>query len=137
MKKLVLSLIFGFAGCGVILSHGAFSFAMASNDAGCKVVVEVQPKFPGGDEALAKWVRNHIKYPKAAQENGIQGTVVVCFEVLEDGSVGEVKIMHSVDALLDKEAIRVVKSLPRFTPGTQDGKPVKVLYTIPVRFRLM
>lgn len=100
-------------------------------------VVEQEPQFPGGPDALVNYVSSHIKYPSIAQEQDIQGKVVLKFVVLENGSVGDVKVLQSLHPACDKEAIRVVKSLPRFTPGKQQGKPVKVWFTLPVRFSLM
>lgn len=98
--------------------------------------VEYPPKFPGGDAALMKYVATHIQYPTMAQENYVQGTVVVQFVIEKDGSIGEVKVARSVDSDLDKEAVRLVKTLPDFIPGRQDGEPVRVWYTFPVNFRL-
>ena len=98
--------------------------------------VEQMPKFPGGEAALKKYIDNHIKYPTNAAKNNIQGRVIVQFVVNKDGSVGEVKVVRSVDKDLDKEAVRVIKSLPKFTPGRQNGKAVSVWYTLPVTFKL-
>lgn len=98
--------------------------------------VEQDPQFPGGQTALLKYVADHIKYPSTAQENGIQGKVIVQFVVTKTGSVGEVKVVRSKDPDLDKEAIRVVKSLPKFTPGKMNGNSVNVWYTLPITFRL-
>ena len=98
--------------------------------------VEVMPQFPGGEAELLRWVAGHIKYPAICQENTIQGRVVVQFVVKKDGSVGQVKVVRSKDPDLAKEAVRVVKSLPPFTPGKQNGIPVNVLYTLPITFKL-
>jgi protein TonB len=98
--------------------------------------VEQMPTFPGGEAALMKWIDSHIQYPTMAQENNIQGSVVVQFVVTKTGQVGEVKVVRSVDKDLDKEAIRVCKTLPKFTPGRQNGKIVPVWYTLPVIFQL-
>ncbi len=98
--------------------------------------VEQDPQFPGGQTALLKYVADHIRYPSTAQENGIQGKVIVQFVVTKTGSVGEVKVVRSKDPDLDKEAIRVVKSLPKFTPGKMNGNAVNVWYTLPITFRL-
>ena len=98
--------------------------------------VEQDPQFPGGQAALLKWVTDHIKYPAVAQENGIQGRVTVQFVVTKNGTVGQVKVVRGKDPDLDKEAIRVVKSLPKFTPGKMNGHPVNVWYTLPITFRL-
>lgn len=100
-------------------------------------VVETDPVFPGGNDALVAWVSKNLKYPAIAEEQDIQGKVVLKFVVLENGSVGDVKVVQSLEPHCDKEAVRVVKSLPRFTPGKQQGRPVKVWFTLPVRFSLM
>jgi protein TonB len=94
------------------------------------------PEFPGGDAALLKWIADHINYPTIAQENGIQGRVSCSFTVNADGSVEDVKVARSVDPNLDKEAVRVLSMLPKFKPGEQRGKKVRVKYSVPVRFRL-
>lgn len=98
--------------------------------------VEQMPEFPGGEAALMSWVANHINYPATAQENGVQGRVVVQFVVKKDGSIGEVKVVRSKDPDLDREAVRVVKTFPNFTPGKMNGQPVNVWYTLPVNFKL-
>ena len=97
-------------------------------------VVEQMPSFPGGETALLKYVTTHIKYPAIAQEQEISGVVVLRFVVKEDGSVGEVIVQKSLEKHCDEEAVRVVKSLPRFIPGKQQGKAVRVWYTLPVRY---
>ena len=98
--------------------------------------VEQMPQFPGGEAALMKYLQSHINYPPMAAENNVQGRVVVQFVVDKTGKVGEVKVVRSVDKDLDKEAVRVCKSLPKFTPGRQNGQPVSVWYTLPVTFKL-
>ena len=98
--------------------------------------VEQMPQFPGGEAALMKYIESHIQYPAEALKNRIKGHVVVQFVVDKKGKIGEVKVLRSVDKDLDKEAIRVVKSLPKFTPGRQNGKAVSVWYTLPVTFTL-
>ena len=99
-------------------------------------VVEVMPVFPGGQTALVQYIASHLKYPTVAQENGIQGRVLVSFVVGEDGYVEDVQVIKGVEPMLDKEALRVIQSLPRWTPGNQQGKPVRVKYTVPVTFAL-
>ena len=99
-------------------------------------VVEQMPEFPGGPQALFEWLSKNITYPVIAQENGIQGRVIVRFAVDCDGSITDVKVMTSVNPALDKEAVRVVKSMPRWKPGKQNGKTVKVRSTVPVTFSL-
>ena len=98
--------------------------------------VEQMPQFPGGVEALMRYLSSHINYPPMAAENNVQGKVIVQFVVDMSGKVGEVKIVRSVDKELDKEAIRVCKSLPKFTPGRQNGQAVAVWYTLPIQFKL-
>lgn len=99
-------------------------------------VVEQMPSFPGGDKALLEFLSNNIKYPVVAQENGVQGRVVVSFVVERDGSITDVKVVRSVDPSLDKEAARVVKSMPKWIPGKQNGSAVRVKYNVPVSFKL-
>ena len=92
------------------------------------------PQFPGG--SVQKWIAKTVKYPMIAQENNIQGKVFVQFVIEKDGSVSDVKVARSVDPSLDKEAIRVVKAMPKWKPGKQRGKPVRVSYTVPINFQL-
>lgn len=99
-------------------------------------VVEEMPSFPGGPAALMKYLADNIKYPVVAQENGVQGRVVVSFVVEKDGSITDVKVVRSVDPSLDREATRVVKSMPKWNPGKQNGSAVRVKYNVPVSFRL-
>jgi len=98
--------------------------------------VEVMPKYPGGEAALLKFLADNIAYPKEAAEKGIQGRIVVRFVVTPDGSIEDVEVIQSVDPLCDNEAVRVVKAMPKWTPGKQGGKSVYVYYTLPVVFRL-
>ncbi len=99
-------------------------------------VVEQMPSFPGGQGALMNYLNSNIKYPVIAEENGIQGRVVVQFVVGKDGSISNVHVVKSVDPSLDKEAVRVVKNMPKWIPGKQNGQSVTVRYTLPVTFRL-
>ncbi len=99
-------------------------------------IVEDMPEFPGGEAALRAFIAQAIKYPVIAQENGIQGKVYVTFVVGKDGSVSNATIARGVDASLDKEALRVVNTLPKWKPGKQRGKPVNVSYTVPINFVL-
>ena len=95
------------------------------------------PSFPGGDAALMSFINKNIKYPQVAQDNGTQGKVIVQFVVEKDGRVGEVKVARGVDSSLDREAVRVCKMLPKFSPGRNAvGDPVRVWYTLPVTFKL-
>jgi protein TonB len=98
--------------------------------------VEQAPKFPGGDAEMYKWLSNHIRYPEQAAQNNIQGRVTVQFVVEKDGSIGEVKVVRGKDPDLDKEAVRVVKSMPKFVPGKMNGQAVRVWFTLPINFKL-
>ena len=99
-------------------------------------VVEQMPEFPGGAQALFGFVAKNIHYPKAAEDAGIQGRVIVTFVVMKDGSIGEVKVAKGVSPELDEEAVRCVKSMPKWKPGMQKGQAVNVKYTMPLSFRL-
>ena len=100
-------------------------------------VVEQMPEFPnGGMAGLMQYLSKNIKYPTIAQENGTQGRVTVQFVVNRDGSIVDAKVLRGVDPYLDKEAIRVISSMPKWKPGMQRGKAVRVKYTVPVTFRL-
>ncbi len=100
------------------------------------IYVKNMPEFPGGELALRKWVYEHSVYPAIAKENGIEGTVYLRFEVTKTGTIGKVELQKGTDPLLDEEAIRVIKELPKFKPGEQNGKKVNVWYSIPVTFKL-
>jgi periplasmic protein TonB len=100
------------------------------------MVVESMPTFPGGDAALFKYLSDNIKYPVIAQESGIQGRVICQFVVNRDGSIVDIEVVRSVDRSLDAEAVRVIQNMPKWTPGKQRGKTVRVKYTLPVNFRL-
>ena len=111
--------------------------AAPEEDSKIYTIVETPASFPGGEAALLNYVNSHLKYPAIAQEEGIQGKVVLKFVVLENGNVGQVQVVQSLESHCDQEAVRVVKSLPRFSPGKQQGKPVKSWFTLPIRFQLM
>ena len=100
------------------------------------VSVEIMPAFPGGDKALFKWLSENVNYPVVAAENGIEGLVACAFVVNTDGTICDVQVIRSIDPLLDKEAARVIGLMPKWSPGVQQGKNVRVRYTVPVRFRL-
>ena len=99
-------------------------------------IVEEMPEFPGGMTKLADYLAKNIKYPQMARESGIQGRVFVNFVVEPDGSVSNVTVMRSLGGGCDEEAMRVVKSMPKWKPGKQRGKPVRVSYILPVNFKL-
>lgn len=98
--------------------------------------VEQQPEFPGGQSAMYKWLSDHINYPPAAAEEGVQGKVIVEFVVSKSGKVENVRVLRGRHQALDKEALRVVKAMPNWNPGRNNGQPVKVTYTLPVSFKL-
>ena len=97
---------------------------------------QTQPSFPGGEEALNTYLTESIQYPTIAIENGIEGVVTLDFMVKSDGSIGEIKVVRSVEPTLDEEAVRIVKMLPNFIPGEMNGEPVDVWYTLPIKFNL-
>jgi TonB family protein len=99
-------------------------------------VVEEMPAFPGPPYALYEFLTRSIQYPKEARDKNIQGRVIVTFVVEKDGSISDARVVKSVDPLLDTEALRVVNSMHSWTPGKQNGEPVRVKYTVPVSFKL-
>ena len=98
--------------------------------------VPQMPSFPGGSSALFNYLSANIKYPLVCEENGIQGRVICSFIVEPDGSLSELKVVKSVHVSLDKEALRLLRSMPSWTPGQKDGAAVRVRYTVPITFRL-
>ena len=131
MKKLLFFLILGFT---------ALTTARAQQtDTPCgKVyqVVEQMPQFPGGQAAMMKFIADSLRYPSVACENGIEGRVIVKFVVDCKGNIVNPLVVRSVDPLLDREAIRLVKLMPKWIPGRQNGKPVNVVCLVPIRFKL-
>ncbi len=105
-------------------------------DAPVFYIVEDMPEFPGGESALHAYIAKSIKYPVIAQENGMQGRVYISFVISANGSVEDIKIARGVDPALDKEAVRVISKMPKWKPGKQRGKPVKVSFTVPINFVL-
>ena len=99
-------------------------------------IVEQMPSFPGGPAQLMKWLAEHVQYPTVAQENSVQGRVIIAFVVERDGSITDVNVVRSVDPSLDKEAVRVVSNMPKWIPGKQDGAPVRVKYNMSLTIRL-
>lgn len=99
-------------------------------------VVEDKPSFPGGEAALMKFLATHINYPALAKESGIQGRVFISFVVEPSGNIDHVKVLRGIGGGCDEEAIRVVKSMPKWNPGKQRGKPVRVAFTLPINFKL-
>ncbi len=100
------------------------------------MVVEKMPEFPGGQAALMQYLQKNIKYPAVCRENNIQGRVLIQFIVNRDGTIVEPEVVKSVNPYLDKEALRVISGMPKWTPGEQRGKPVRVKFTVPVNFKL-
>ena len=98
--------------------------------------VEQMPQFPGGEAALMKYLAEHLRYPEEAQQNNIQGRVIVQFVIEKTGNIGQVKVLRGKHPSLDKEAVRVIKSLPKFIPGKNNGQPVNCYYTLPINFKL-
>lgn len=98
--------------------------------------VELMPAFIGGDQALFNYIKKNVKYPKKARKEEIQGKVYVSFVIEKDGAISDVLIKKGVHELLDEEAMRVIKSMPKWTPGTQGGKPVRVQFVMPISFSL-
>lgn len=94
------------------------------------------PSFPTGEKAMKEWMKKNLKYPVVAEENGIQGTVVVKFVVRKNGLIDNINVVKSVDPSLDKEAKRLIRVMPRWKPGKQNGEPVNVEVTVPVNFRI-
>ena len=131
MKKLLFFLILGFT---------ALTTSRAQNtDTPCgKVyqVVEQMPQFPGGQAAMMKFIVDSLRYPSVVCTGGVEGCIVVRFVVDCKGNIVNPLVVRSVDPLLDREAIRLVKSMPKWIPGRQNGKPVCVIYNVPIRFKL-
>ncbi len=133
--KLILSSKTNKVGGVAVVAYGSQEKSAQAQD-DVFFIVDDMPEFPGGQLALRKFIAREIKYPKEASKKGIQGKVFVNFVVEKDGSVGAVKIVRGVDPSLDKEALRVIQSLPKWAPGKQKGVPVRVSYTVPINFAL-
>lgn len=110
---------------------------VTGNDQTSFPVINCQPKFPGGSEALVCWIRNNLRYPVLAEEQRIEGDVVCSFWIEKDGSVNNTYVIRSSHELLSKEALRVMKFMPRWIPGRENGQAIRVRYTIPFTFRLV
>ena len=139
MKNVVMKLFF-VAVLSVLATSHAFSQSNQQDKEteGTKSsqVIEKMPMFPGGEKALLAYLKENLKYPAVASENGFQGRVIVLFTVEADGSLTDVRIGSGVDFYLDREALRIVKAMPKWIPSTQDGKPVPVKFQVPIGFRL-
>lgn len=112
------------------------SFAQEPTDGEVYQIVDDMPKFPGGEDALFKFLGENIQYPEKAKELGVQGVVYVSFVIEESGELGNVKVIRGIGAGCDEEAIRVIKSMPNWKPGTINGKEVRVQYNLPIRYTL-
>lgn len=124
-------------GVEIVDYHAAVEEEEVEEEAIPFALVEEKPKFQGGDaNTFSKWVNSKLVYPEIAKENGVQGRVTLQFTVNTDGSVSDVKVLRGVDSSLDKEAVRIVSSSPKWTPGRQRDRAVKVTYTFPVIFQL-
>ena len=115
---------------------GTEGVAAANDDAQVFEVVEQMPEFPGGSAELMDYLMNNLKYPKDAEESKTEGRVIVTFVVDKEGRIVEPKVVKGVSPSLDAEALRVVQSMPQWTPGRQHGEAVRVLYTVPINFQL-
>lgn len=139
MKSLLLTILATMAFCSTT-AQTSYLLAERGKPTRSKATtfksVEQMPSFVDGMAALMKWIQSHLQYPQPAKEKGIQGTVMMQFVVTESGSIGQVKVVRSVEASLDSEATRLCKSLPPFLPGRHNGKPVSVWYTLPITFTL-
>ena len=134
IQRIATILLMLFVGIGIISAQS--NALVNKTEADTLYVVDENPTFPGGDSALIEFLRKNLKYPKKAIKNKIEGRVLMSFNVEKDGSISEVKKMNDVHPLLDKEAVRIVKKMPKWIPGKHDGKVVRVRFTLPVTFRL-
>lgn len=121
---------------GQTTSKRSMSMTLKDNAPVNMSIVEQKPMFPGGEAAMYKWLGDQIQYPAAASEEGIQGRVVVQFIVEENGSISHVNVVRGKHPALDAEALRVVKKMPKWNPGRNNGQPVRVIYNLPVTFKL-
>ena len=118
-----------------LLSNEEVKVGNADSNENVFEVVDQMPSFPGGTAALMQWLSNHIKYPKEAEDEEVQGRVICTFVVEKDGSISNVRVVRSVAPSLDKEAVRVLKAMPKWIPGKHKGESVRVKYLTPVTFR--
>jgi len=137
MKKHILFLLFGlFVSFLGNAQTDSISKTVSKDTSKVFLVVEGMPEFPGGMEAYMQWISSALKYPKSAKKNNVQGRVFASFVVEKDGSISDLQIVKSVDEILSKEAIRVLKTMPKWKAGTQNGENVRVKYTLPLVFTL-
>lgn len=133
MIKRILPVLLFTALC-LVFTKNTFA-QQAQKDTTVYTIVETMPQYPGGDDALMKYLAINISYPQAAKDKGVQGTVFVTFVVEKDGKISNVKILRGIGSGCDEEVIRVVKEMPEWKPGTQAGKPVRVQFNLPVKFK--
>ena len=134
MKTKLLSLIISLFACSLLVAQEQPIQKVDVN--GVYLIPDKMPEYPGGVPAMMKFLSSNVKYPVEAQKNAISGRVIVQFVVMEDGTLSQAKVIRGVDPLLDEEALRVVKEMPKWTPGIVDGKTVKVKFTVPIMFSL-
>ena len=130
----LLSLIISLFACSLLVAQEQPIQKVDVN--GVYLIPDKMPEYPGGVPAMMKFLSSNVKYPVEAQKNAISGRVIVQFVVMEDGTLSQAKVIRGVDPLLDEEALRVVKEMPKWTPGIVDGKTVKVKFTVPIMFSL-
>jgi len=135
LVSIKMLMVFLFAAMFVTLSDNAAAQTQFKGE-DVLIVADEMPSLPGGEAAIRESIGRNLRYPESALERNIDGKVFVKFIVTKDGSVANVTISRSVDSSIDEEAIRVVKMLPKFTPGKKDGKPVNVWYSLPISFQL-
>ena len=135
MKNALLIIIFSI--CAIALQAQTTDSTQTESD-GISVfnLVEKQPEFPGGEQALLDYIGSNVHYPKKARKKNIQGTVYISFIVEKDGKVSTVRVLRGIGGGCDEEAVRVVSSMPAWKPGYQRGKPVRVQFNLPIRFIL-
>lgn len=136
MNTKLLSLLIALFLCLPLSAQHQKESAPRVDSNGVFLTPDKMPEFPGGMQAMMKYLSTNVKYPADAQKRGVSGRVIVQFVVMEDGTLGQEKVVRGVDSLLDEEAIRVVKAMPQWSPGMADGKAVKVRFTLPITFNL-
>ena len=135
MKKIILFIATALLSCGAVMAQNNGTATMGDE---IYTVVEQNPEFPGGEDALIQWLGTHVQYPEEAREKGLQGRVLVTFVVEKDGSIGNVRVVKSKPemALLEEEAVRLVRAMPKWKPGKSHGKKVRVQFNLPIQFNL-
>ena len=133
MKKLILMTVMAVF---CLMTASAQKTVVSQENQKVFDTVEQMPEYPGGMPALIEFLQTNMKYPEDAQKQKVEGRVMVMFVVEKDGSITDVKVARNVFPSLDEEAVRVVNAMPKWTPGKEKGKPVRVQYTLPISFRL-